>query len=548
MAWAVMNHLARWDKRHRAAMGMVAGIAALAMVARLLPGPRTIDDAFITFRYSRNLVEGHGFVYNSGVRTLGTTTPLFTLLMAALGWLTSSGAYPWFALFVNALADALTAVLLVGLVRRLSGHLLPAAIVGVLWAISPMSVTFAIGGMETSVAILWMVAATCAYVAGRERWMACYAALGVLTRIDALIWVGLLFAHQFFSVWQRRARSDTRRGLWWPWRTWLIFGAVIAPWFVFSQAYFGAVFPRSLSAKRLAYVVDETQAAVRLLQHLATPFFEYDALGIPGIVVGLVLYPALAAAGTLYAARRLPRLLPFLLYPWVYCLVFSLSNPLIFRWYLAPPLPAYFTGIVMGVWALAEAVAEAVHRPRLPMLSATVAGVAFVILSLNAWTLHPDHGSDRPAPAMAWHEIELNYRRMAETLRAEFGVTEQTLVAAGDIGAVGYYSRARILDTVGLVTPEISAYYPLDKALLIEDANYAIPPAIVFDYRPDYLVVMESFVRNGLARDPAFDQLYAQVRFIPTDYYGTGMILYQRRDLADVSRAQGATPASLLAK
>ena len=58
-----------------------------------------------------------------------------------------------------------------------------------------------------------------------------------------------------------------------------------------------------------------------------------------------------------------------------------------------------------------------------------------------------------------------------------------------------------------------------------------MPPAIIMDYQPDYIVLMESFVRNGLARDPAFKRLYAQVRFFPTDYYGTGMILYQRRDL-----------------
>lgn len=525
-----------WQER-RVLMGLMAVVVALALAARLLPGPRTIDDAFITFRYSRNLVEGYGFVYNPGVRTLGTTTPLFTLLMAALGWITGSQAYPWFALITNALADGLTALLLVRLLRRLTGHLLPAVAIGVLWAISPMSVTFAIGGMETSVAILCMVAATAAYVTGHDRWMAFFAALGVLTRIDALIWVGLLFAHQFVWAWRQEARAGRRLRSWWPWRVWATFVAVIAPWFFFSLIYFGAAIPRSLDAKHLAYVVDGTQAAVRLLQHLATPFFEYDALGVPGIVAGIVLYPALAAAGTLYAVRRCPRLLPFLLYPWVYCLVFGLSNPLIFRWYLAPPLPAYFTGIVLGVWALAEAVGEAIHRPRLPVVSTGITAAIFVTLSLNAWVVHPDHGADRPAPAMAWHRIELNYRRMAETLRADFGITEQTVIAAGDIGAVGYYSRARILDTVGLVTPEMSAYYPLDRSLLIEDANYAIPPAIILDYRPDYLVVMESFVRHGLARDPEFAALYEQVRFIPTDYYGTGMILYQRRDLASAGRA-----------
>jgi hypothetical protein len=88
------------------------------------------------------------------------------------------------------------------------------------------------------------------------------------------------------------------------------------------------------------------------------------------------------------------------------------------------------------------------------------------------------------------------------------------------------------------VTPEISKYYPFDKKILVKGGNYAVPPAIIFDYQPDYIVLMEDFVRNGLAREADFDRLYAQVEFIPTDYYGSGMILYQRRDLA-----QGNNPA-----
>jgi len=503
-------------------------IVLLAVGARLLPGPRTVDDAFITFRYSRNIVEGHGFVYNPGTRTLGTTTPLFTLLMAGAGWVTGSDDYPWFALSASAAADALSAVLLALLVRRLAGRAVPGVIVGVLWALNPASVTFAVGGMETSVAILWMVAAASAYVAGRDRWMALFAALGVLTRVDALLWVGPLFAHQLLVAWRAGAARRWARV---PWRSWAVFAATLAPWYLFSAAYFGTLLSRSLSAKRVAYVVDDLQALVRLLQQMATPFFEHETFGVPGIVVGIVLYPALATAGTLYAVRRQPRALPFLLYPWLYVVVFSAMNPLIFRWYLAPLLPPYFVAILLGVWGLAGALAEAARRPRLGLAATATLGALFVALSLNAWVLHPDHGHDRPAPEMAWHKIELNYRRMGEILRSEYGVTEATVVAAGDIGAVGYYSRAHILDTVGLVTPEMAAYYPVDASLLAEGANYAVPPAIIMDYQPDYIVLMESFVRNGLARDPAFKRLYAQVRFFATDYYGTGMILYQRRDL-----------------
>src|SRR5437016_142374 len=113
----------------------------MALVARAIPGPRTIDDAFITFRYSRNILEGQGFVYNPGSRVLGTTTPLFTLLMAAVGAVTGGQDFPWYAIAVSALADAGTAAFLFLLARRLTDNRWIGALLGALWAIAPMSVT-----------------------------------------------------------------------------------------------------------------------------------------------------------------------------------------------------------------------------------------------------------------------------------------------------------------------------------------------------------------------------------------------------------------------
>jgi hypothetical protein len=103
--------------------------------------------------------------------------------------------------------------------------------------------------------------------------------LGILTRIDTVIWVGLLFLHQFITRW-RETRGEQSLPQRVPWQSWAIFLGVLAPWYIFSWAYFGTLLSRSLSAKQLAYEVDSLQAFTRLAQQVATPFFEQHTLGI----------------------------------------------------------------------------------------------------------------------------------------------------------------------------------------------------------------------------------------------------------------------------
>ena len=69
--------------------------------------------------------------------------------------------------------------------------------------------------------------------------------------------------------------------------------------------------------------------------------------------LGLVLYPfALHPGGPRHLEDNPQPPLAvwgWILYPWLYLVTFALPNPLIFRWYLTPPLPAYFFFIFAGL-------------------------------------------------------------------------------------------------------------------------------------------------------------------------------------------------------
>jgi hypothetical protein len=382
-----------------------------------------------------------------------------------------------------------------------------------------------------------------AHLAGKRLRMAFLAALSLLTRPDALILLGLLALDRFY-LWIKALRakpipqavspdpvlspiaSISDR---------LVGGELVAfllpllPWLVFSALYFGSPLPHSIAAKSVAYHLPGNAAFVRLLQHYATPFMDNLAYGVPAIAVGLVLYPFLFLIGARRAFKATPRSWPMLVYPWAYFAVFAVANPLIFRWYLTPPLPFYFLIVLLGLAGLLH---DLLHRwsDKVKIRSAIQAVILLIpfFFTCNGWTLHPNHGLQNPAPQMAYYQLELLYKQAADSLAPEIAARSQPpLLAAGDVGVLGFYTGARILDTVGLNSPASTRYYPLDARFYT--INYAIPPDLILDAQPEYLVILEVYGREGLLKDPRFMQAYRLKEKIPTDLYGSdGLLIFTR--------------------
>jgi len=508
-------------------------IVILALAARLIPGPRTIDDSFITFRYARNLLAGSGFTYNPGQpAVLGTTTPLYTLLMAGLGALSGgvNAPFPELALAVNALADAATCLLLVWLGRRAGGRAAGWAAAAI-WAVAPFSVTFAIGGLETSLYVLLLTSTAAAALAGRRVTAALLGALALLTRPDALILLGPLVIERLIAYFSSHSGSKNIQLLGATegsgpknriFYEVLAFGLPVLAWGLFATLTFGSPLPNSILAKAAAYHLEPSDALIRLIQHYATPFLEQNLLGTPAaILIGIVLYPTLFVIGARQAWKAAPRLLPWMLYPWLYLVTFALPNPLIFRWYLTPPLPAYFLFILLGLEGLLQKIPFSWKKT-------LILGVLFILPlapTLSDWRIHPDHGPDRPAPEMAFIKLELLYRQAAAKLFPL--MDEHSLLAAGDVGVLGFYTPGRILDTVGLNSPVSTRYYPLPPEQYV--INYAIPTQLILDQQPDFVVMLEVYGRSTLLKDSRFLQEYHLLEKIDTELYGSdGMLIFTR--------------------
>jgi len=520
-------------RSHRIESFLIGALLIAALLARLMPGERIVDDAYITFRYARNIVEGRGFVYNPGESVLGTTTPLYTLVLAATALASGSRDFPTLAIIVNALAGACSVGLLYALGRKVIGHWAPAAAAALLWAVAPYSVTFAIGGMETDLTIALLLAISYARVTRRPRWMAALSALALLARPDTVILLGLIWLD---DILERRRMSGTdaipRINII-PWQEAVVGLGLLAPWLVFATLSFGTPIPASIAAKSAAYRLSPGASLIRLIQHYSTPFLGHQILGRSWQLVGFIVYLLLCARGGLEVLRRHRSTWPLLAYPFVYFAVFAAANPLLFRWYLSPPLPLYFLFIVAGIWSLGRDAGRLMdwrndRSTNLPVDRLTILilfTVAALASTLNAWELHPDHGPDRPAPEMAWFELELLYARAADIVLTH-AQPDDTL-CAGDIGTLGYVTDMPILDTVGLVTPESRKYYPADPGIYV--INYAIPADLVLALDPDFVVILEVYGRHALLNGPRFQDRYRMLEKLQAGIYGAdGMLIYCR--------------------
>ncbi|MHB8996081.1 MAG: hypothetical protein ACYC63_12615 [Armatimonadota bacterium] len=128
------------------------------------------DDAYITYRYAANLAAGHGFVYNRGDHTLGTTSPLLALLLTIPASLhldipTAAGA-------LSLIASAACCAIVFDLLWLASGSLFGGLAAAVLLIVSPLQLHIATSGMEPALLCLLMVASLSLLLRGHTRWAA----------------------------------------------------------------------------------------------------------------------------------------------------------------------------------------------------------------------------------------------------------------------------------------------------------------------------------------------------------------------------------------
>lgn len=428
--------------RAEAALLLAAVFLCRVLAIRACP---IYDDAFITYRYARNLAEGAGLVFNPGAAwepILGTTTPGYALLLA--GFARFGAELVHVSRGLNVACDLASA----GLILSIFGYRRIAATAAVLcFAALPQLARISMGGMEAPLFAALALAAAQAQSRGRSRTAGALAALTCLVRPEGVLLVLVLGLARI-----GKPRDLVR--LAWPVA---VIGAISVGLLI---ATYGDPIPQSVHAKsqmhsgpawsenlsRWKTILTQSFAPhVAYLPLLPIVFIGWRAMLVRRGAARCFSFFALGITGSYLAAR-----------------------PHTWGWYFYVPLVAWCLWFGLGVELAAPWIAARLARVRATALlwaarPAALALILVLVAGAVSWTL----------PSQVPGRV---YEPMLHWARETSKLHPRASILASDIGAIAYAWNGTVLDSEGLTWPQA--------------LRYQFPNAMIAAMQPEYVLLV----------------------------------------------------------
>ena len=438
------QHAKKKRPRNTPARAPLSAVAVLALAALFVwhcVEFRFIqDDAYISLRYAKNLVDGHGLVFNAGERVEGYSNFSWTLLLALLLRLDVSAVLA--SQILGVICGVATVLVTARFARSLEGRVGPTTIATTaLVAGNSAFAYWTIGGLETALFTLLVIAGLdrglAPGVSARGRRLApLLFSAAALTRPEGPLVFALWFLVRCLDTLRGgadslRARArDLAADL-------AIFALPLAPYFAWKFWYYGDLLPNTYYAKAglSAEFLD------RGLLYLRELFAAYGLFGVSIAFLVLALVPwrargveiRLAAIAAAYAG---------------YVITIGGDVLRVHRFWL-PLLPIAAILLARGIDTAVALVLRSRPAGTAAARIATVATALVLVaagLALN-WATIQDHRQRES-------DFVDTMRRNGVWLKGRF--PSGTTIATTTIGAIGYWSELPVLDLLGLTDREIA--------------------------------------------------------------------------------------------
>jgi len=432
---------------------LLTGIVYLAVSSRSSGFGFPLDDAWIHQTYARNLAEFRQWAFIPGTASAGSTAPLWSALIS-LAYFVQIDPFIW-TYFGGLALLAFSAWLAARWfsVRYPEGAdtaWMLAILVALEWHMAWASLS----GMETLA--LGALALLCFYWLETRR--VSVFVIGLL--VGAAVWIRpdaltlVLAPVGYMAIRDRELRL----------RKWFRLGIGIAvplvPYLAFQRGLSGDLLPNTFFAKQAEYaVLRELPLHIRMLTQAGIPGEWLGATGLqtggPLIGVLVVLVPGLLVSLWHHSrSRQWEQLIPMV---WVglYLALYAVRLPVTYQHgrYAIPVIPILlvlsFEGMLRWI------------RPSSPKAPVRILSRAWILVvaisSLTFWLI----GTGAYSRDVAIIDSEM----VATSLWIDNHTPEDAIVAAHDIGAIGYFASRELVDLAGLVSPEVIPFIRDESAL-----------------------------------------------------------------------------------
>ena len=462
--------------RWRALGVLLIGLCAAGLFIHASSYDYVVDDAYISFRYARNLTEGHGLVFNPGERVEGYTNFLWVIIIALGMRLGGDPVRLAKGLcFLFAVLSMIAVYYYYGRLyfRRGWERIFPLALI----AVSPPIAVWALGGLETTMFAFLVTTALFTHIASRERGSIPLASsmligLAALARPEGMLFAAILFGDMLVKPGRKRHIL-----------LWLVpIAFIYIPYFLWRYSYYGWLLPNTYYAKIGG-------GPGQILRGLA---YARDFLLRPGgIICLLAVLPALLE-------RNRKTLLPFLTCViWAGYVVAVGGDGLAMYRFAVPVLPVCYLLSAEGVWLLLDRLKVRSWKGGRWALRAGILALCLVmVLSASLGSKERDFVvTDRMLVEGHWIPIGMWLRGYA---RADESI------AVGMAGAIPYYSGLYTIDMLGITDPHI-AHVKMDDMGEGVAGHEKHDMDYVLARRPTYIIHYPFRIRRAVVTPAQFE-------------------------------------------
>jgi len=456
------------------------------------------EDFLITFKYSKNLVEGNGLVYHPGERVHGFTSVINTLLPALFYWITGKSFILTIWLYRIASIIALTiggGVFFREIQKQYPHNAITPLFFALLFSFQIKTIMFTTNGQEAGFMMLFLlpsiIFAFNGYLSNWKWAGVCWAGL-IYTRPDGVVYIFLLVVAALIV-----GKSKSKQELIAIIKSGVLCAAIYLPWFIGVWLYYGSPVPHTIIAKSglgLNFTTDIIESLLKIISyipsagiHILEPTY-YHFGGWPYWIKVYAFFSWIICSTywLIPSNDRLGKFVSFIYTLTVIYFAYLRFRGGVYPWYLPP-------AEIMSIFILGSA---AYNIPFKYLKSYTIPAyllsITLLYISVSVFF-------------MSMRQITVQQKVIETQHRKEIGLWLNKNKLDGDsvflepLGYIGYYSDAKMYDWPGLVSPEVAAAEKEKKS-----GRYYV---IIQKLKPSWLVLRPSDIPQ-LKQTSWFDKHY----------------------------------------